>query len=68
MDVTLEISVAMAQFPSQEIARLSWMYRTLGLGYANLGYDSDGDGHSLRFGQSHEYCGIDHSDHDRHKL
>ena len=35
--VTLEISVAMAQFPSQEIARLSWMYRTLGLGYANLG-------------------------------
>ncbi|MEZ4464877.1 MAG: LAGLIDADG family homing endonuclease [bacterium] len=35
--VTLEISVAMAQFPSAEIARLSWRYRTLGLGYANLG-------------------------------
>ncbi len=48
--VTLEISVTMAQFPSPEIARLSYEYRTLGLGYANiggllmslgLGYDSD---------------------------
>lgn len=35
--LTLEISVAMAQFPSDEIAALSWKYRTLGLGYANLG-------------------------------
>ncbi|MCB9523825.1 MAG: vitamin B12-dependent ribonucleotide reductase [Myxococcales bacterium] len=35
--VTLEISVTMAQFPSDEIAALSWKYRTLGLGYANLG-------------------------------
>ena len=33
----LEISVLMAQFPSEEIARLSFDYRTLGLGYANLG-------------------------------
>jgi ribonucleoside-diphosphate reductase alpha chain len=33
----LEISVAMAQFPSQRIARLSYEYRTLGIGYANLG-------------------------------
>ncbi len=33
----LEISVLMAQFPSKEIARKSYMYRTLGLGYANLG-------------------------------
>ncbi len=48
--VVLEISVLMAQFPSREIARLSYDYRTLGLGYANLGgllmadgipYDSD---------------------------
>jgi ribonucleoside-diphosphate reductase alpha chain len=48
--VVLEISVMMAQFPSKEIARLSHAYRTLGLGYANLGgllmsmgipYDSD---------------------------
>ena len=33
----LEISVLMAQFPSQEVAQLSYEYRTLGLGYANLG-------------------------------
>ncbi len=48
--LTLEISVAMAQFPSKEIARLSYDFRTLGLGYANIGgllmssgipYDSD---------------------------
>ena len=46
----LEISVVMAQFPSPRIAELSYQYRTLGLGYANLGtllmimglaYDSD---------------------------
>jgi len=35
--LTLEISVLMAQFPSEEIARLSYEYRTLGLGYANIG-------------------------------
>ncbi|MDK3072488.1 vitamin B12-dependent ribonucleotide reductase [Sedimentitalea sp. JM2-8] len=48
--VTLEISVMMAQFPSKEIAQLSYDFRTLGLGYANIGgllmnmgygYDSD---------------------------
>ncbi|MCC8410347.1 vitamin B12-dependent ribonucleotide reductase [Mucilaginibacter sp. UR6-1] len=48
--VVLEISVLMAQFPSKEVAELSYDYRTLGLGYANLGsalmvngipYDSD---------------------------
>ncbi|MGJ7032351.1 vitamin B12-dependent ribonucleotide reductase [Niabella hirudinis] len=48
--VVLEISVLMAQFPSKEVARLSYDYRTLGLGYANIGsmlmvngiaYDSD---------------------------
>ncbi|PTV94637.1 ribonucleoside-diphosphate reductase class II [Rhodobacter aestuarii] len=48
--VTLEISVTMAQFPSKEIAQRSYDFRTLGLGYANiggllmnmgLGYDSD---------------------------
>src|SRR5213078_2195023 len=46
----LEISVLMAHFPSKEVAQLSYEYRTLGLGYANLGsllmvsgipYDSD---------------------------
>ncbi len=35
--IVLEISVLMASFPSQEIARRSFEFRTLGLGYANLG-------------------------------
>ena len=48
--VTLEVSVMMAQFPSKEIAQRSYDFRTLGLGYANIGgllmnmgysYDSD---------------------------
>jgi ribonucleoside-diphosphate reductase alpha chain len=48
--LVLEISVVMAQFPSREIARKSYDFRTLGLGFANLGallmqmgiaYDSD---------------------------
>ena len=48
--VVLEISVMMAQFPSRQIAELSYEFRTLGLGYANIGgllmtsgipYDSD---------------------------
>ena len=53
--LTLEISVMMAQFPSKEIAQRSYDFRTLGLGYANiggllmsmgLGYDSN-EGRSL---------------------
>lgn len=48
--IVLEISVLMAQFPSRSIAELSYRFRTLGLGYANIGsllmtmgipYDSD---------------------------
>ncbi|MEC8996990.1 MAG: vitamin B12-dependent ribonucleotide reductase, partial [Candidatus Thermoplasmatota archaeon] len=35
--IALEISVLMAQFPSAEIAQRSYDYRTLGLGYANIG-------------------------------
>jgi ribonucleoside-diphosphate reductase alpha chain len=35
--IVLEISVTMAQFPSPAIARLSYEFRTLGLGYANIG-------------------------------
>ncbi|QHL86367.1 vitamin B12-dependent ribonucleotide reductase [Nibribacter ruber] len=35
--VVLEISVLMAQFPSEEVAVRSYQYRTLGLGYANQG-------------------------------
>lgn len=35
--MVLEISVLMAQFPSKEIAMRSFQYRTLGLGFANIG-------------------------------
>ena len=35
--IVLEISVLMASFPSEDIAKLSYRFRTLGLGYANLG-------------------------------
>ncbi|MFA6486584.1 MAG: adenosylcobalamin-dependent ribonucleoside-diphosphate reductase [Candidatus Magasanikbacteria bacterium] len=35
--VVLEISILMAQFPSREIAQGSYDFRTLGLGYANIG-------------------------------
>jgi len=35
--IVLEISVMMAQFPSKEIALNSYKFRTLGLGYANIG-------------------------------
>jgi len=35
--IVLEVSVLMASFPSEAIARLSYKFRTLGLGYANLG-------------------------------
>jgi ribonucleoside-diphosphate reductase alpha chain len=35
--IVLEISVTMAHFPSRDIAQNSYDYRTLGLGYANLG-------------------------------
>src|SRR5499427_4164216 len=35
--VVLEVSVLMAQFPSKQIAELSYEFRTLGLGYANIG-------------------------------
>jgi ribonucleoside-diphosphate reductase alpha chain len=53
--IVLEVSVAMAHFPSEDIAQGSFDYRTLGLGYANLGsllmrqgiaYDSD-EGRSI---------------------
>ena len=35
--LTLEITVMMGQYPSKDIAQRSFEYRTLGLGYANLG-------------------------------
>ncbi len=58
--LALEISVMMAQYPSAEIARRSYDYRTLGLGFANLGgllmssgiaYDSD-EGRAIAAGVS----------------
>ena len=65
MTIVLEISVTMAQFPSDEIAKRSWEYRTLGLGFANLGtllmvkgisYDSD-EARSIAGGISAIMCG-----------
>jgi len=35
--LVLEVSVMMAQFPSRAIAERSFIYRTLGIGYANIG-------------------------------
>ena len=64
----LEISVLMAQFPSRQIAELSYRYRTLGLGFANIGgllmaagiaYDSAAGPRDLR---------RDLGDHDRRRL
>ena len=66
--IVLEISVLMAQFPSREIAQRSYDFRTLGLGYANVGgllmssgipYDSRGRPRHLRRAVR---------DHDRRRL
>ncbi len=67
--VVLEISVLMAQFPSREIAQLSYDYRTLGLGFANIGgllmasgiaYDSEA-GRSLAAGISALMTGVSYA-------
>jgi ribonucleoside-diphosphate reductase alpha chain len=64
--MVLEISVHMASFPSKEIALGSYNYRTLGLGYANLGgllmrmglaYDSD-EGRGLAAGLTALMTGV----------
>ncbi len=66
--IALEISVLMAQFPSKKIAELSYRYRTLGLGFANIGgclmasgipYDSAAGPRHLRRAVGH---------HDGHRL
>ncbi len=66
--VVLEISVMMAQFPSKAIAELSYEFRTLGLGFANIGgllmtmglpYDTQGRPRAVRRPDR---------DHDRHCL
>jgi len=63
--IVLEISVLMASFPSRRIAELSYRYRTLGLGYANIGsllmrmglpYDSE-EGRAVCAGITALMCG-----------
>lgn len=56
--ITLEISVAMAQFPSKAIAENSYKYRTLGLGYANLGALFMSQGLAYDSGEARELCGL----------
>ena len=63
--VTLEISVMMAQFPSKEIAQLSYDFRTLGLGYANIGGLLMNMGHSYDSVEGRALCGALDRDHDR---
>jgi ribonucleoside-diphosphate reductase alpha chain len=55
--VALEISVLMAQFPSKQIAQLSYEFRTLGLGYANIGGFLMAAGHSYDSDEGRAICG-----------
>ncbi|MGR3540337.1 MAG: TSCPD domain-containing protein, partial [Hasllibacter sp.] len=55
--VTLEISVMMAQFPSKEIAQRSYDFRTLGLGYANIGGLLMNMGHGYDSREGRAICG-----------
>ena len=55
--ITLEISVMMAQFPSKEIAQRSYDFRTLGLGYANIGGLLMNLGHSYDSREGRALCG-----------
>ncbi|WP_226782621.1 vitamin B12-dependent ribonucleotide reductase [Oceaniglobus trochenteri] len=55
--VTLEISVTMAQFPSKEIAQRSYDFRTLGLGYANIGGLLMNMGHGYDSKEGRALCG-----------
>ena len=55
--LTLEISVLMAQFPSKEIAQLSYEHRTLGLGFANIGGLLMAQGHSYDSDEGRAICG-----------
>ncbi len=66
--VVLEISVMMAQFPSREIAELSYEFRTLGLGYANIGglLMTSGIPYDFGFRPRHRWCAQCH--HDRRVL
>ena len=55
--ITLEISVLMAQFPSARIAELSYEFRTLGLGFANLGGYLMASGYSYDSIEGRAICG-----------
>ncbi|WP_040610835.1 vitamin B12-dependent ribonucleotide reductase [Oceaniovalibus guishaninsula] len=55
--LTLEISVTMAQFPSREIAQRSYDFRTLGLGYANIGGLLMNMGHGYDSAEGRALCG-----------
>ncbi|KAB7616329.1 vitamin B12-dependent ribonucleotide reductase [Amylibacter sp. SFDW26] len=55
--MTLEISVLMAQFPSKEIAQRSYEFRTLGLGYANIGGLLMNMGYSYDSAEGRALCG-----------
>ncbi|MCW9032795.1 MAG: vitamin B12-dependent ribonucleotide reductase [Rhodospirillales bacterium] len=55
--VSLEISVMMAQFPSAQIAQLSYDFRTLGLGYANIGGLLMASGLAYDSEEGRAYCG-----------
>ena len=59
--IVLEISVLMAQFPSEEIALGSYDFRTLGLGYANIGGLLMATGLSYDSGRRPRRCGWHHS-------
>src|SRR4029078_5246480 len=56
--VVLEIAVTMAQFPSRRIAQLSYEYRTLGLGYANIGGLLMASGIPYDSAEVHALCGV----------
>ncbi len=55
--MVLEISVTMAQFPSRQIAQLSYEYRTLGLGFANIGGLLMASGLSYDSAEGRALCG-----------
>ena len=66
--IVLEISVLMAQFPSKEIAQRSYDFRTLGLGYANVGGLLMSSGIPYDFRSRPRHLRLALGDHDRRRL
>ncbi len=62
--MVLEISVLMAQFPSKEIAQLSYDYRTTGLGFRQYRRAADDGRHSIRFRRGPRDLRGDYGNHD----